>query len=289
MHTGVHNGLWRGCGNVEVEGELTAGSREAELVAGLVAGHAGSLVVLTGAGMSQESGVPTFRDARTGLWARFDPMELATAQAFRAHASRVFGWYLWRCQLAQRAQPNTGHHALAGIQRAWSGPRASGRSLLLVTQNVDGLHQRAGMVDVVELHGSLRDFRCLDAGHPFDGALLRGLRVPADGMVEPPSCRVCGSPVRPGVVWFGEILPQERLERAYRAAGTCATMLVVGTSGVVYPAAALPEIALSLGIPVIEISPEPTALSPRASFTWRSTAAVALPQLEQALAASGGA
>ena len=289
MHTHVHNVLWRECGNVESESSLTAVSRDAEVAAAIVARRDGLLVVLSGAGMSQESGVPTFRDAQTGLWARYDPLELATLEAFRTHPARVFGWYVWRYQLVQRAQPNAGHYALAAMQRALDGAGAAGQSVLVVTQNVDGLHQRAGTTDVVELHGSLQSFRCLGAGHPYDATAIGEMAVPPDGEVDPPACPACGSPVRPGVVWFGEMLPQASLERAYRAARACAAMLVVGTSGVVYPAAALPEIALSRAIPVIEISPEPTALSPHVTLSWRATSGMALPLLERALAAPGGA
>ncbi len=240
-----------------------------------------SVVVLTGAGMSQESGVPTFRDAQTGLWARFDPMELATEEAFRRHPARVFGWYLWRYHLVRRVQPHAGHRALARLQHEWGA--VSRRAFLLVTQNVDGLHQRAGSADVVELHGSLGRFRCLDRGHPFDTARLVDLVVPDDGEVTPPACVECGSPVRPGVVWFGEQLPVPSLERAYDGARRCDLMLVVGTSGIVYPAAGLPEVAVRRGAPVIEISPQPTPLTPHVTLAWASTAAVALPQIQEAL------
>jgi NAD-dependent deacetylase len=159
-------------------------------------------------------------------------------------------------------------------------------TLTLVTQNVDGLHQRAGSTGVVELHGSLRRFRCFAQGHPFDPARFAGLAVPDDGEVEPPSCDECGSPIRPDVVWFGEVLPQDALETAYSCARRCDLMLVVGTSGVVYPAAGVPEVGIQRGIPVIEISPQATQFTDHVTLSWTSTAAVALPQLVAALLVS---
>jgi NAD-dependent deacetylase len=242
---------------------------------------AASVLVLTGAGMSQESGVPTFRDAQTGLWARYDPMELATEEAFRRHPARVFGWYLWRYQLVGEAEPHAGHVALAQLQRSLA--RSGTDALTLVTQNVDGLHQRAGSTGVIELHGSLRRFRCLAHGHPYDPARFARLAAPDDGEIAPPPCDECGSPIRPDVVWFGEVLPHDALEAAYAGAHRCDVMLVVGTSGVVYPAAGLPEVGIQRGIPVIEISPQPTPFTDHVTLSWTSTAAVALPQLVTAL------
>ncbi len=261
-------------------------SAEARQVERLVA-EAESIFILTGAGMSQESGVPTFRDAQTGLWAQFDPMELATEDAFRRHPARVFGWYVWRFQLVSRVEPHAGHRALVHLQHEFFDSGAeSGEAFMLVTQNVDGLHQRAGSTNVIELHGSLGRFRCLDQGHPFDVAGLADLAVPDDGEVTPPACAECGSPVRPGVVWFGEQLPVPRLERAYDGARRCDLMIVVGTSGIVYPAAGLPEIAIRRGTPVIEIGPQPTPLTAHATLSWASTAAGALTQLQEAMGLS---
>jgi NAD-dependent deacetylase len=236
-----------------------------------------SLVVLTGSGMSQESGVPTFRDAQTGLWSEFDPMELATESAFRRHPRRVFGWYLWRLQLVRSSKPNAGHHALARLESHF--PR-----LTVVTQNVDGYHHQAGSRDVVELHGSLQRFRCIDWGHEYDSDALVQLEVPDDGEVDPPLCEQCGSMIRPDVVWFGETLPESAMSQAWHLVRECDAMLVVGTSAVVFPAAALPEVAVRRGIPVIEIGPEETALTPETRLSWRTTAAVGVPLLEHALA-----
>ena len=165
-----------------------------------------SVAVLTGAGVSAESGIPTFRDAQTGLWARYDPEELATEAAFRRYPARVFGWYAWRRRLVRAAAPHAGYHALVALERLVP-------ELAIVTQNVDGLHGRAGSRRVLELHGSLDRFSCVDARHPF----------PADGIVEPeadtecepPRCERCGSPVRPDVVWFGEMLPEDAMADAF--------------------------------------------------------------------------
>jgi NAD-dependent deacetylase len=256
---------------------LAAGTADA--VAATLAG-ARTVVAVTGAGMSQESGVPTFRDAQTGLWARFDPAELATPEAFRRDPERVFGWYLRRWTLARRAEPHAGYRALAGLADVFD-------ELLVVTQNVDGLHRRAGSPDVVELHGSLEAFRCADAGHPFaaDGLEALAGRVP-DGPVAPPRCPVCGSPVRPGVVWFGEGLPGAAVERAWAAAESCDAMLVIGTSSLVFPAASVPEIVLRRGRPVIEINPDRTPLTPRARVWWPARAGDALPALAARLHAA---
>jgi len=239
--------------------------------------NAESVVVLTGAGMSQESGVPTFRDAQTGLWSQYDPMELATESAFRRHPRRVFGWYLWRFHLVRNAKPNDGHHALARLDHHLP-------NLTVVTQNVDGFHHQAGSRTIVELHGSLQRFRCVEWGHPFDTAALVELEVPEDGEVDPPACTVCGSMIRPDVVWFGETLPESAMGQAWTLVRECDAMVVVGTSGVVFPAAALPEVAMRRGIPIVEIGPEDTPLTQQAQIAWRTTAAAGLTQIERALA-----
>lgn len=233
------------------------------------------VVVITGAGMSRESGLPTFREAQTGLWARFDPEELATEAAFRRHPARVFGWYAWRRRLARAAVPHPGYHALVALERC-------AREFVIVTQNVDGLHGRVGSSRVLELHGSLERFSCLEARHPF----------PADEIVcptadrvewEPPRCSDCGAPVRPDVVWFGEPLPAGVATAAWDASEHCDVMLVVGTSGLVHPAAELPHIARRAGATVIEINPEPTEISALAHITCRGRAGDVLPALAAAL------
>ena len=182
--------------------------------------------MLTGAGVSAESGIPTFREAQTGLWEKYDPLELATPEAFLRDPELVWRWYRWRRELVARAQPNAGHIALA--QLAQRVPR-----LTLVTQNVDGLHQRAGSADVVEFHGNLFENRCFAEGCLVD--------VTADAMV--PTCPGCGALVRPGVVWFGEAIPGQALDASFAAATDCDVFLSVGTSSLVYPAAGLADVA----------------------------------------------
>jgi NAD-dependent deacetylase len=250
---------------------MDACRRAAELLS-----QARRVVALTGAGMSQESGVPTFRDALTGWWARYDPMELATPEAYRRDPARVFGWYVYRWRMARRVGPHAGHRALASLEGAFD-------SLVVVTQNVDGLHRRAGSADIVELHGSLEAFRCAEQGHAFEAHRLEALNLPEEGDVDPPACEICGRPVRPGVVWFGEPLPPQAVERAWALAGECDAMLVVGTSAVVYPAADLPQVALARGARVIEINPQQTPLTPRADLWWPASAGIALPALAEAL------
>ena len=224
------------------------------------------IAVLTGAGISAESGVPTFRDALTGLWARFKPEELATEDAFRADPQRVWDWYLSRREAVGTVEPNAGHRALAAFAN-----RHPGR-LTLVTQNVDGLHQRAGSAGVLALHGTLADDRWLDVPRPCCTA-----SEPAPG--HPPRCATCGNLRRPAVVWFGEILPADTLAAADAAAQQCDLMLVVGTSGVVYPAAGLAHTARAAGAQVVVVNTEATELDTVAHAVLRGPAAVLLPQL----------
>lgn len=224
--------------------------------------------------MSKESGIPTFRDALSGLWASFDPDEVATEAAFRRDPAKVFGWYVWRRQVVRQAVPHAGYGALVRLERLV-------REVVVATQNVDGLHRRAGSGRVHELHGSLERFVCLDRRHPFPGD--RVPEVAADGAVAPPACPTCGSPVRPAVVWFGEVLPEREVMAAWDAAAACDVMLVVGTSGLVHPAAALPRIARDAGATVIEVNPEPSELSAIAHVTCRGAAGVILPAVVQAL------
>jgi NAD-dependent deacetylase len=246
--------------------------------AALLLRDARRLLVLTGAGMSQESGVATFRDAQQGLWAQFDPAELATEAGFRRNPARVFGWYVARVRQVRAATPHAGYAALAELAGRFA-------ECTVVTQNVDGLHTRAGSRDVVELHGSLERFRCLDHAHAAFAGQVVDLPPDADGAVPPPPCGRCGSPLRPGVVWFGESLPAHAVERAWQAAAHCDAALVIGTSSIVYPTAELPVVVAGHGAPVIEINPDPTPLSSVARLAWRSTAARALPELVLALAA----
>jgi NAD-dependent deacetylase len=231
------------------------------------------VTVLTGAGMSAESGVPTFRDAQTGLWARHDPESLAPPEAWERDASLVWAWYLWRVSLLRTVGPNAGHLALARWAR-----RAD---LRLVTQNVDDLHERAGSQVLAHLHGSLLEFRCSRCDTPYG----RTVELPETAVerLTPPTCPRCQGPVRPGVVWFRESLPQAPYDAAAQAVRDADLVLVVGTSGMVYPAAMLPSMALRAGIPVVEVNPNTSELTAEADHVWTSTAAVALPALVDAL------
>lgn len=226
------------------------------------------VAVLTGAGVSAESGLATFRDAQTGLWSRFDPRELATPSGFARNPKLVWDWYAWRREQAAAAQPNAGHRAIAALERR--APR-----FVLVTQNVDGLHQRAGSRNVVELHGSIARVRCSREGTivaQWDAASR-----------EVPRCVACGAPLRPDVVWFEEMLPADALAQAEAAARECDLLLVVGTSAEVYPAAALPRYAHEAGATVVEINPNPTPLSSAADHVLRGTASAVLPALVSAM------
>jgi len=226
-----------------------------------------SIVVMTGAGISAESGIPTFRDAMTGLWSRFRPEDLATEEAFRRDPRAVWDWYAWRRERVEGVAPNPGHRAIARLEALAA---ARGAPFLLVTQNVDGLHQAAGSARLVELHGNIRRVKCLDAGHP-------AARWAPDE--HPPRCAACGSWLRPDVVWFGEMLPEGAFESAAAAAADCGVFLCVGTSGLVEPAASLPRVALRAGARVIEVNAEPTPLTAHASWSLPGKAGEILPAL----------
>ncbi|RME07816.1 MAG: NAD-dependent deacylase [Anaerolineae bacterium] len=226
------------------------------------------VTALTGAGVSAESGVPTFRDAQTGLWAQFRPEELATPQAFAANPRRVWGWYAWRRELVRKARPNPGHKALAELETHLT---ARGRAFTLITQNVDGLHQQAGSRKVIELHGNLQRTKCSQCEEII--AQWEESETP------PPRCPLCGGLLRPDVVWFGEALPAAALQAATTAAQHCDLMLVVGTSAVVQPAASLPLLAVEAGATLVEINPQDTPLTPWVDYALRGTAATLLPSL----------
>ena len=230
------------------------------------------IAVLSGAGISAESGVPTFRDDKNGLWAKFDPYELSSTEGWQQHPERVWAWYLWRHHLVNDVEPNAGHRAVAEWQ--------AHADVHVITQNVDNLHERAGSAPVHHLHGSLFDFRCDSCNSVYTGPLAE---VPEPVLeLTPPTC-VCGGLIRPDIVWFGEALPDGPWEAAVQAVSTAEVVVVVGTSAVVYPAAGLPELALARGAVVIEVNPEPTALSASATVTIRESASTALPTLLQRL------
>jgi NAD-dependent deacetylase len=228
--------------------------------------------VLSGAGISAESGVPTFRDVETGLWAKVDPYEISSAEGWRDHPEKVWAWYLWRHYLMQAVEPNNGHLAVA----AWEDIA----EVHVVTQNVDDLHERAGSQHVYHLHGSLFEFRC-DRCQAAYLAELPEMPEPVEAM--PPPQHDCGGLIRPNVVWFGEALPESAWQNSVDAVTNADLVVVVGTSSIVYPAAGLPEFALANGIPVIEVNPERTPLSDAATVSVRETAAGALPTLLQRL------
>lgn len=228
--------------------------------------------MLTGAGMSAESGTPTFRDALTGYWAQFDPMELASEDGFRANPQRVWTWYAERRQGVQQAQPNAGHHALADFARRHPGV------LTLVTQNVDDLHQRAGNTDAIQLHGDILQDRWLDpCPRQARGGNVCSTEAAQAG--QPPRCGECGNLLRPGVVWFGEALPLGAISAAEQAAEHCAVMLVVGTSGAVWPAAGLAGLARRHGAQVLIVNPAASEIDGQAHQVLRGTAATVLPAL----------
>jgi NAD-dependent deacetylase len=212
------------------------------------------LAVLTGAGISAESGIPTFRGAG-GLWRNFRAEDLATPQAFARDPKTVWEWYRWRREIIAKAEPNPGHYALVGLENRVS-------QFTLVTQNVDGLHERAGSRNVVRLHGSIWEERCSVCG-------LEGKDT----------CRSCGALTRPGVVWFGEGLDPRVWDNAQKAVESAGVLLVIGTSAVVYPAASLVPLAKQFGAVVIEINPDETPVSSAVEYSLRGPAGVLLPQL----------
>jgi NAD-dependent deacetylase len=227
-----------------------------------------SVVVLTGSGVSAESGVPTFREAQTGLWARYEPTELATPEAFARDPRLVWEWYTWRRELVEKAVPNPGHEALAELECAIP-------SFALITQNVDGLHRRAGSQNVIELHGNIRRSKC---------SREDGVVEPREGDTDvPPSCPGCGAYLRPDVVWFGEALPVDAFAEAFEAARNCDLFISVGTSGLVQPAASLPFEALRSGSSVIEINPDKTPLTQHADYALRGRSGEVLSALVKAL------
>jgi NAD-dependent deacetylase len=226
------------------------------------------VLTVTGAGISAESGVPTFRDAQKGLWSKYRPEELATPQAFAQNPKLVWDWYSSRRDQLREIEPNAGHEALAELADHWD-------EFALVTQNVDGLHQRAGSPDVVELHGNITRVKCSREG------TQASVWLPTED--EPPKCQNCGAFLRPDVVWFGESLPPQALEAATHAARHCEVFLSIGTSSVVYPAAGLADLAAAQGATILEINPATTPLTGRADFVLPGPAGEVLPLLVKRL------
>lgn len=227
-----------------------------------------SVCVLTGAGVSAESGVPTFRGSE-GLWNKFRPEDLARFESFIRNPELVWEWYSYRKKVIRDVEPNAGHRALARMEEVVP-------DFTLVTQNVDDLHARAGSRNIVELHGNITRSYCIKCG------LQAGARAQED-FSRVPVCESCGGLLRPDVVWFGENLPAGAFEKAMDAANRCDVFLTVGTSGVVYPAASIPLAAREAGAFTVEINPEYTDLSPRMHETLIGPSGEILPALENIL------
>jgi NAD-dependent deacetylase len=244
-------------------------SAELERAARLIA-PAHRLVVSTGAGMSKESGIPTFRDAPGAVWEKYNPEELATPEGFLRDPALVWKWYEARREMMGAVAPHAGHYALAELETLFD-------DFVLLTQNIDNLHRVAGSKQLVEVHGNIFRFRCFDGGHPVSAP---------GGDEEPPRCH-CGSLVRPDVVWFGE-MPQG-LDRAFEALSNCGAVLVVGTSGLVYPAAGFAGVAKRGGAAVVEVNPERTSITQDADVYIAARAGDALPPLVEAVKAARGA
>lgn len=224
------------------------------------------LAVFTGAGVSAESGIPTFRDALTGLWAKYRPEDLATPEAFLRDPAMVWNWYASRRAAIKAIRPNPGHAAIARFERLL--PKVS-----VITQNVDGLHQAAGSTTVFELHGNIHRNLCFSCGREASPQEAAGQST------VPPLCPACGGMLRPGVVWFGEALPVGAWQQSVEAVEDADVFFCVGTSSLVEPAASLPRLARSLGRTVVQINPDPTAHDAVADFILRGKSGEVLPRL----------
>ncbi len=220
--------------------------------------------ILTGAGISAESGVPTFR-GEGGLWQKFRPEELANVDAFMANPDLVWSWYQHRRQVVDDVEPNPGHYAIAKLEEALS-------DFSLITQNVDGLHARAGSRRIYELHGNIQRNKCMKCGKMFE-------TLPDETSDKAPQCDSCSGKIRPDVVWFGEMLPEDVIDAAFRAAERSSLFLSVGTSAIVQPAASLPIVAKNAGAYLIEINTEPTVLTSYADLFLRGKSGEILPRL----------
>ena len=226
------------------------------------------LAALTGAGISQESGLRTFRDAQAGLWSQYKPEELASPEAFARDPKLIWDWYAWRREAIKAVRPNPGHYALVEIEKRVS-------QFTLITQNVDGLHRMAGSMNLLEIHGNIQRVRCAECSTFAE--------IWDDDMESVPRCEVCGGLLRPDVVWFGESLPRNQLEGAIEAARSCEVFLSIGTSGIVQPAASLAYAARNRGAIVIEINAEPTPLTPKANYFLQGKSGEILPELVKAV------
>jgi NAD-dependent deacetylase len=228
------------------------------------------VVVFTGAGVSAESGIPTFRDEQSGLWQRFDAAELATPYAFERDPALVWAWYEWRRAAVINAQPNPAHRAIAAMATLVP-------ELTLITQNVDDLHERAGSREVLHLHGEIQRPYCENCRQPY----TLPIPLPPSGAarIEPPRCLSCNGQVRPGVVWFGEGLPQRQWRAACDAARSCNVFFCIGTSSLVQPAASLTDLAIAAGATTIQVNPNATDIDNAVTFALRGPAGIILPQI----------
>lgn len=227
------------------------------------------VAALTGSGISAESGIPTFR-GKEGLWKQFRAEELATPEAFARDPRIVWKWYDWRRGIIGSCEPNPGHFVLARWEKRFPG-------FVLITQNVDGFHRKAGSAKVLELHGNIWEMRCT-----AEGTVTENHDSPLRKI--PPRCPDCGAPLRPNVVWFGEPLPPETLQEAYAASASCDLMFVIGTSAFVQPAGSLPLLASERGARIVEINPDVTPLTEAADFSFREKAGEILPKIDARLA-----
>jgi NAD-dependent deacetylase len=225
---------------------------------------AARVAVLTGAGVSQESGLRTFRDAQSGLWAQYRPEDLATPTAFARDPKLVWDWYAYRREAAKGAHPNAGHFALVEMEKLIP-------EFTLITQNVDGLHRMAGSKNILELHGNILNVRCSECGTFAE--------TWEDDPVTVPRCKKCNGLLRPDVVWFEESLPRKELDAAIHATRACQVFFSIGTSGVVHPAAALAHAAKAEGAVVVEVNAEPTPLTSKADFAFHGKSGEILPEL----------
>lgn len=233
--------------------------------------QARQVVFFTGAGISASSGIPTFREKLTGLWERYDPEALETAKAFQQNPPLVWGWYLWRRYQVSRALPNAAHDAIVQL--------AAHRTVTVVTQNIDDLHERAGSAEVIHLHGSLHTPKCF-ACHRFGLLDLAQLVASSEGqLIEPPRCKRCNGKLRPAVVWFGEMLPADAWRRAMTAIRSCDLLISIGTSGAVQPAASIPATARRAGAVIIHINKDPVNLAEDSDISLIGDATALLPTL----------
>lgn len=230
--------------------------------------QAEKIVILTGSGISAECGIPTFR-GEDGLWKTHRAEDLATPTAFHSNPELVWEWYDWRRGLMGPKEPNPGHLVLSRWEQTF--PEFS-----LITQNIDGLHQKAGSENILELHGNIWKMRCVQ-----EGTVTENWDIPLKEI--PPQCPDCGHLLRPHVVWFGESLDMGILHRSTLLSSSCDVMFVVGTSAVVQPAASLPLAAAQAGATVVEVNPEPTPLTPYAAFSFRGKAGEVLPAIDEEL------